>query len=177
MGSSFTVVAAVRPQAGASERPPAPVLRPPGTTKEHDGEFYQPAAYDRSVFDRPVLLYDDDCRFCRACAALIEKWDRRGRMALLPFSDDQARELMSAIDPEIRERSMHIVQPSGTIESGGDAMVGVLEGLPGLRWLARLARRVDLVRAAVGWAYFAVATRRDFFSRLVPNRPAPVRRP
>jgi predicted DCC family thiol-disulfide oxidoreductase YuxK len=146
-------------------------------TKEHDGEFYHSAAYDRRVPVRPTLLYDDDCRFCRACADLIKAWDRRGRMALLPFSDPEARQMMSAIVSELRERSMHVVQPSGAIESGGDAMVAVLEALPGLRWLAWLSRRVSLVRGAVAWTYFVVASRRDFFSRLVPNRPAPVRWP
>jgi predicted DCC family thiol-disulfide oxidoreductase YuxK len=129
------------------------------------------------VAARAILLYDDDCRFCRACADLIEAWDRRGRMALLPFSDQEASRLMSAIEPNLRERSMHVVQPSGAIESGGDAMVAVLEALPGLGWLAWLARRVGLVHGVVSWSYFAVATRRDFFSKLVPDRPAPVRRP
>ncbi|HEX5939668.1 MAG TPA: DUF393 domain-containing protein [Dehalococcoidia bacterium] len=127
--------------------------------------------------NEPILLYDDDCRFCRACADLIRAWDRQGRMALLPFSDTTARNLMAPIGPELRERSMHVVQPSGAIESGGDAMVAVLEVLPGLRWLAWLARRVGFVHSIVSWAYFAVATRRDFFSKLVPNRAAPVRRP
>ena len=84
---------------------------------------------------------------------------------------------MSTLAPEIRERSMHVVQPSDRIESGGDAMVAILEVLPGLRWLAWLARRVGLVHSIVSWGYFAVATRRDFFSKLVPNRPAPLRRP
>lgn len=166
-----TAASGRRPEGGASAR-----IEPSAHAKEHDGEFYQSAAYDRSVADT-ILLYDDDCRFCRACADLIEAWDRRGRMALLPFSDSQAKGLMSTIDPELRERSMHVVQPSGAIESGGDAMVAVLEALPGLRWLAWLARRVGLIHGIVSWSYFAVATRRDFFSKVVPNRPAPLRRP
>ncbi|MPZ23946.1 MAG: DUF393 domain-containing protein [Dehalococcoidia bacterium] len=126
---------------------------------------------------RSILLYDDDCRFCRACVDLVGAWDRRGRLALLPFSDAEAREALSRVDEELRDRSMHIVRPDGRIESAGDAMVGLLDALPGAGWLAWLSRRLGFVHAMVSWVYFAVATRRDFLSRLVPNRPATIRRP
>ncbi|MEX2237553.1 MAG: DUF393 domain-containing protein [Dehalococcoidia bacterium] len=125
----------------------------------------------------PVLLYDDDCRFCRACADLVQRWDRRGRLAILPFSDPFATERMASLDPDLRERSMHVAYPDGSLASGGQAMIALLKHLPGAGWLGRLAERFPPLGWLVGRSYFLVANRRGFFSRLVTDRPAPIRRP
>lgn len=127
--------------------------------------------------DRPVLLYDDGCRFCRACVALMARWDRAGRMALLPWSEPLAREWMAALPAATRDRSMHVQEPEGPLRSGGDALIAVLAALPGSGWLARLAERVGPLRGTLAWGYALVARNRGPLSRVVPERPAVVRRP
>ena len=129
------------------------------------------------VPDRPALLYDDGCRFCRATVDAVRIWDGRRCLALLPWSDPLAREWMAALASDARERSMHVMQPDGVLLSGGDAFVAVIAVLPGLGWLARLAGRVDWVRRLLGGAYRLVAANRGPLSRIVPNRPAAVQRP
>ncbi|HEX2519886.1 MAG TPA: DCC1-like thiol-disulfide oxidoreductase family protein, partial [Castellaniella sp.] len=126
---------------------------------------------------RPALLYDDDCRFCRACADLVSRWDGRGTLGLLPFSSPAAIELMAPLDPAVRDRSMHLVAEDGSIASAGEAMVDLLEFLPGLRWLGRLGHRIAPLGALIGWSYRLVAGNRGFLSRIVPDRPSVMRLP
>ena len=37
-----------------------------------------------------TLIYDGDCAFCRRCVALLERWDRRGRVRAVPFQAEDA---------------------------------------------------------------------------------------
>ena len=126
--------------------------------------------------DRPVLLYDDGCRFCSASAEAVLCWDRAGRLALLPWSDPQALLWMADLTPTVRDASMHVRLPDGVLLHSGDAMVVLLDALPGVRWLGALARRSNTVRALVGWQYGLAARNRALLSRLVPNRPPVERR-
>lgn len=125
----------------------------------------------------PSLLYDDGCRFCRACADLVRVWDRRGELGLLPFSDPSAVAILSRVDPDLRYRSMHVALADGSLVSGGKAMVELLGFLPGARWLAALARLVPPVGWLIGAVYRLGAGRRDLLSRIMPERPAPSRAP
>ena len=61
----------------------------------------------------PALLYDDGCRFCRACAALVARWDRGGRVDLLPRSAAASVELLRTLDPALRDGSMHLIDREG----------------------------------------------------------------
>ena len=125
--------------------------------------------------DRPVLLYDDGCRLCRASAEAVLRWDRAGRLALLPWSDPQALAWMQDLTPAGRDRSMHVRLPDGALLHSDEALVALLEALPGLRWLGALARRSGVVQRLVGGGYGLAAHNREILSRLVPNR-APVER-
>jgi hypothetical protein len=71
---------------------------------------------------------------------------------------------------------MHVVEPDGSFVSGGDALVRLVELLPGLAWLGQLARRQPRVRDALAGGYQAVAERRGFIGRFVPDRPPTIRR-
>ena len=127
--------------------------------------------------DRPVLLYDDGCRFCRASAEAVLRWDRAGRVALLPWSHPRAVVWMHGLTPAERDASMHIALPDGVLLHSGDAMILLFDALPGLHWLGALARRSDTLRDCVGWGYGVAARNRETLSRLVPNRPPVERHP
>ena len=88
---------------------------------------------------RPALLYDDDCRFCRACAWLIVRWDRRGRLDVLPWSYPVARTALHNVEPARRDGSMHVLEADGRLYSLNSAVVQVLVRLPGCGWLGRAA--------------------------------------
>lgn len=119
---------------------------------------------------RPVVLYDDGCRFCIAMAKLAMRWDRRKRLAFLPWSDERAQEWMAALDPEVRDATMHIKLRDGRLLSGPGTFAVVLSFLPGMRWLGRLGRRNKVAGKALGKTYKFVARRRGTLSKLVPGR-------
>jgi predicted DCC family thiol-disulfide oxidoreductase YuxK len=113
-----------------------------------------------------VLVYDGRCRFCRFVARTIVRADRRHRLALLPFQDDEAAALLEALSDEERARSIHLVDADGRRSSAGDALGRVVAQL-GAPWASR----------ALAPAYAPVARRRGRLGRVVPDGPAPRRYP
>jgi len=118
---------------------------------------------------RPALLYDGQCRFCRAAAALVRRWSR-GCLAILPFTHPAAESVLEAIPFERRLSSIHVAQPDGTVESGGRAVTTLLETLPGAGVLTRAARRWRRVQSAIDAVYEWVSRHRGTFGRFVPDR-------
>lgn len=127
--------------------------------------------------DRPVLFYDQDCRFCRASARAIEFLDRKGHFALLPFSDPTADDLLAQVEPEDRGRSIHVAEPDGWVVSAGDALIELTRVLPCGGLIADAVWRKQPLRRVFGWGYQLVADHRGTFSRMVPNYAPPIRRP
>ncbi|MCH7809985.1 MAG: DUF393 domain-containing protein [Chloroflexi bacterium] len=127
--------------------------------------------------DRPVLLYDGDCRFCRFVARGIEALDRRRRFGYLPFADELALKLLAPVPAEKKEHSVHLVFPDGAIASAGDALAELARVLPMGGVLTAAAHDHRHVRGAFQWGYGLVADRRGQLSNLVPDVRGPLRRP
>jgi predicted DCC family thiol-disulfide oxidoreductase YuxK len=125
---------------------------------------------------RPILFYDGDCRFCRACARAIASLDRTRSIALLPFDDSSANEMLASVPEDMRDESMHLVQPDGWVLSGGDALIELARLLPGGSHLADAARRYDALHKVFRSGYDFVARHRGQFSKIAPDGPGPVRR-
>ncbi len=126
---------------------------------------------------RPVLLYDDTCRFCRAMAELAMRWDRKERLAFLPWCHAQAAAWLADLDPAVRDRSMHMKLRNGRLLSGPHTFTALLRFLPGLRWLGRLGYRVRPVGWLIERAYLLPARNREPLSNVVPFRPLVFREP
>ena len=127
--------------------------------------------------DRPVLLYDGDCRFCRFTARAIEALDWRRRFGYLPFADELALELLASVPAGERQHSIHLVFPNGDIASAGDALAELSRVLPLGGVLTGAAHDHRRVRGAFHWGYGLVADRRGQLSSLVPDVRGPLRRP
>ena len=127
--------------------------------------------------DRAVLLYDDECRFCRAMAELIYRLARPRELAVLPWSSDVAGAWLAGLRPEVRDASMHLLLANGSMISGKPVFEASLAHVRGLRWLAALAGRSRIVSAALGGGYGWAARNRSWLSRFVPDRPAVRREP
>src|SRR5437879_5536028 len=105
--------------------------------------------------DRPTLFYDGECGFCRDAVAVLSRWDREGRIELIPFQD-AARVAQFGLPLPALAAAMHLAVPE----------LGRL--LPGKRWLTWLFA-VPGVRPIARRAYAWIAARRRC---LVPGRPA-----
>jgi predicted DCC family thiol-disulfide oxidoreductase YuxK len=114
---------------------------------------------------RPVLLYDGECRFCRWSARVVARIDRSGRLALLPFQDDEAPPLLAPVPVEERLSSWHLVERDGRVLSRAGAAGAVAGRLLG-RWATRPAATLDGL-------YTLVARHRGRLGRIVPDGPAP----
>jgi predicted DCC family thiol-disulfide oxidoreductase YuxK len=109
-----------------------------------------------------MLLYDDDCGFCRWALGKVLSWDRNGRIRPVPIESEEGDRLLADLAPEQRGRSWHLVDAGGRLYSAGAALPPLLRLLPGGRLPARLA---DAAPGLVDRAYFFVADNR---SRLGP---------
>ena len=129
------------------------------------------------TMDRPVLLYDGDCRFCRASARAVAALDRRRSFAILPLDDPAAAVLLASVPAEGRSKSMSVVQPDGWVLSAGDALIELTRVLPGGQLLASAAWQNQALRRLFGRGYRLMASRRALLSRVIPDVPKPVHRP
>jgi XTP/dITP diphosphohydrolase len=119
--------------------------------------------------DLPALYYDDGCRFCRASAALVARTDKTGRLAVLPFSDPDADRRLAGLNPDERRASMHLVRRDGSVLSAGAALTELLRGTPGMRGLARRARRSAALQRVIDRMYWAIADNRSRLGKVVPD--------
>ncbi len=117
--------------------------------------------------DRPTLFYDGECGFCRDAVAVLSRWDREGRIELIPFQD-AARVAQFGLPLPALAAAMHLVLPDGRVVAGADAVPELGRLLPGKRWLTWLFA-VPGVRPIARRAYAWIAARRRC---LVAGRPA-----
>src|SRR5436190_19664464 len=82
---------------------------------------------------RWIVLYDDDCGFCKWLLALLLRWDRAGRLRPLALQRTEADELLAELTPEQRMASWHLIAPTGERRSAGAALAPLLRSLPGGR--------------------------------------------
>jgi predicted DCC family thiol-disulfide oxidoreductase YuxK len=141
-----------------------------------------------------IVIYDDDCGFCRWTLALLLDLDA-GALRPLPLGTAEADYLLHDLTPEERNASWHLVidpPPSSEFEqlsldlsgparpagrgraisaparfSAGAAFVPVLRLLPRGRRIAWLVARIpDRTERGYRW----VAGHRGLLGRLVPRR-------
>ena len=122
-----------------------------------------------------LVLYDDDCGFCRWSASKIAAWDRHRRLRFAPIRSAEGDARLDRMDPARRDGSWHLVTRDGRIASAGAAVPLLLRELPGGGPLARAA---DAFPRSTDRAYRAVARRRMALGRLlhVDACDVPVRR-
>ena len=113
-----------------------------------------------------TVLYDDDCRFCRASLALLLAWDRHRRLRPVPLQSEEAERLLPGLGSDERMASMHAAPPNGPPASGGAALPALLREVPGGAPLAAAAARFP---RAAELGYAAVAGNRSVLSKLVPT--------
>ncbi len=117
--------------------------------------------------DHPTLFYDGECGFCRDAVAVLSRWDREGRIELIPFQD-AARVAQFGLPLPALAAAMHLVLPDGRVVAGADAVPELGRLLPGKRWLTWLFA-LPGVRPIARRLYAWIAARRRC---LVPRRPA-----
>lgn len=114
--------------------------------------------------EQAIVLYDEDCGFCKWTLNKILAWDRRRRLRPVAIQSEEGQTLLAPVPEEARLDSWHLVAPSGAVRSAGAAAGPLAQLLPGGRPLAILFRTFP---GATDRAYRYVAGHRDRFARLV----------
>lgn len=112
-----------------------------------------------------IVLYDEECGFCRWTLAWALKRDRNHVLAVAPIQSATGARLLGDLEPAERLRAVHVVHDEARRESGGAAVREVLKALPSARPLARLA---DISPRLTDRVYRLIAEHRRQLSRLVP---------
>ena len=82
--------------------------------------------------ERLVVLYDEDCRWCRWSVARLVAFDRDRRLRLVPIQGEEGDRLLAGVPEGERLESAHAVTPDGRVHSGGDAAAPIAAVLPAL---------------------------------------------
>ena len=110
-----------------------------------------------------VVLYDRDCGLCTATARRLRRWDRHGRLELLPLQDADVADrpgLAATVAGLPLKAALHVVdEATGTVRSGGDASLLIGAALPG-GWIVRGLGTIPPVRWLVRIGYDVVARNR-----------------
>jgi predicted DCC family thiol-disulfide oxidoreductase YuxK len=113
-----------------------------------------------------IVLYDEDCGFCRWTIGWALERDCDRVLEVTPIQSPMGERLLAGMEPAGRLRSMHVVHADYRSESGGAAVREVLEVLPSARALAWLA---GISPGLTQRAYRLIAEHRSRLSRLVPR--------
>lgn len=121
-----------------------------------------------------IVIFDDDCGFCRWSVARLRRWDRDGRIRLVTLRSTEADGLLAWMPDERRYASWHLVSPDGRVASGGRAVAPLLRRLPGGVPLAAIASAMPGPTDA---AYRFVARHRDRLGELLGEQRCAVHLP
>jgi predicted DCC family thiol-disulfide oxidoreductase YuxK len=112
--------------------------------------------------DRHVVLFDEDCGFCRWSLDRLLRWDRRGRLRVAPIQGQEADLLLADLDAAARLASWHLITPQGRRYSGGAAVAPLARLLPAGAAVALLAETFPRTTDRL---YRWVARHRDMLGR------------
>ena len=77
-----------------------------------------------------VVLFDEDCGFCRWSLDRLLRWDRHRRLRAVPIQSEEGDRLLADLSPDERLASWHLVTPDGHRSSGGAAVAPLARLLP-----------------------------------------------
>src|ERR1700730_6242570 len=107
--------------------------------------------------DRPLLVFDGDCSFCRAW---VEYWQQLtgDRVGYAPYQEVGAR--FPRIPQQEFARAVKVIMPNGEVRSGSYAVFSALASVPGRGWMRGLYDRVPGAAAITEAAYGVIARHR-----------------
>jgi predicted DCC family thiol-disulfide oxidoreductase YuxK len=94
-----------------------------------------------------TVLYDGNCKLCRASVARLQRFDTDHRIEMLDLHDASAAARFPQVDREVALRLMQAVSADGRLSSGVEAFAEIGRLLPGWKWISWL-----LLVPGIHWA-------------------------
>jgi lipase maturation factor 1 len=113
--------------------------------------------------DRPLLVYDGACGFCRFC---VDYWAKltEERIRYAPFQEVSTE--LPDIPLKEFQRAVQLIQPDGSRSTAAEAVFRTLAYVPGYAWPLWLYRHFPGFAAVSEIGYRIVATNRPFFDKV-----------
>lgn len=89
--------------------------------------------------DRPsadVVIFDGECKFCRASVERLRKFDGRGRLAFLPLQDPEVAQRYPELTHDELMQYLFVCTPDGRRLRGAEGFKHLSTRLPALYWMA-----------------------------------------
>jgi predicted DCC family thiol-disulfide oxidoreductase YuxK len=112
-----------------------------------------------------VILFDGQCRFCRAQVQRLARWDKQGRLAFLSLHDPRVAQWYPDLTHEALMQEMYLVDGQGRRHRGAAAIRYLSRKLWPLCLVAPLLH-VPFSLPLWQWGYRLVARRRYLFGRI-----------
>jgi predicted DCC family thiol-disulfide oxidoreductase YuxK len=114
-----------------------------------------------------VVLYDEDCGFCRWSLDRVLRWDRHGRLRAASIQSEQGNLFLADLDSATRLASWHLIAPDGRRFSGAAAVAPLARLLPAGAPVGLLA---ETFPRTTGRVYRWIARNRDMLGRRLGER-------
>jgi len=136
------------------------------STKTHvvmgGGIFLQPAEIKMQSQNKPVLIYDGDCDFCRRWISRL-RHVTGDRVDTRPFQ--KVAEQFPTISLEQFQTSVQLVQPDGSVCAGTEAVFRTLAYNPSHGWPLWMYLKIPGVAPLTEFLYRLVARNRNACGR------------
>ena len=119
--------------------------------------FALPSLSERPAAD--VVVYDENCPFCRDQVRRLARWDGQQRLSFLSLHDPLVAERYPDLSHEELMEQMHVVTHTGRRYGGAAAVRYLTRRLPRL-WLLAPLLHLPFSLPLWQWAYRQVAKRR-----------------
>lgn len=106
-----------------------------------------------------TLFYDGRCRLCLRTVDALSKLRLKAELRMIPLQQATDEQLPAGIRREELLTELHVVDGSGQLYRGADAIARILREARGLSWLAGLSR-LPLLRPLVRAGYRLIAKHR-----------------
>ncbi len=114
--------------------------------------------------DKPLLIFDGDCSFCRRWVIRLQKWVGE-KIDYQPFQ--KVREQYSEIPSKQFQKSVHYLETDGSVHFGAKAIFLPLRLATGMAWFWFLYQWLPGFASISEWGYRVVAENRLFFDKLM----------
>ncbi len=113
-----------------------------------------------SMSDKPLVIFDGKCGFCRIW---IHYWEQLTGAGLEYAPSEEAGDRYPQIPPNSYSESVQLVQPGGEVITGARAVFTTLTYAPGMAWLLWIYDHVPGFATVTEAAYKLIAAHRTFF--------------
>ena len=115
--------------------------------------------------ERPVIVYDGECRFCQWSVGRIRKLDRADRFELVPRQTPGVEERFPILTRSDFDTGLRLLRSTTEVDVGADAIYQIYRRLPPyhlISWMYRLPVLGSLLRIG----YSVIARNRHRFGRV-----------